>query len=335
MICKKFISIIAITLILASFLITSPSNSASLIPCTVYGYIYVNGAIADPFQVQKVVLNFSTQEIEADLFENNTYYIVDFSEDKGEMGTFEVTITTGTWLADENITMESGVYNYSLDLHINVSNPPVNSAPNKPSDPTPENNSINIGLNPTLSVHVLDLDGDIMEVSFYNSSYDSLIGVVSDVASNTYASIVWKNLSYNTTYSWYAVANDSELENISDVFTFKTRKKENQAPHVKIMKPEQGALYFRNKKIPLSFLNNPIIIGDITIEVNATDEDSGIEKVEITVKGLIFEKTETLSTEPYQWDWNTSAFGRYTITAKAYDAEGKTSKDSIIIRKFF
>jgi len=204
---KRSILIGSILLLSALFVLPSVSAADGR---TVYGYVYVNGAIADPFQVQKVVLNFSTQEIEADLFENNTYYIVDFSESEGEIGTFEVTILAGTWLADENITVESGVYNYTLDLHINASNPPVNSAPNKPTLESPSDGStVGSKTQATLTVRVTDDDGDSMDVSFFDASDDSQIGdTQTSISSGSTASVTWSGLSSDTTYNWYAVADD-------------------------------------------------------------------------------------------------------------------------------
>jgi hypothetical protein len=47
-----------------------------------------------------------------------------------------------------------------------------------------------------------------MDVSFYNADDDSLIGTDTDVVSGGTASVTWNDLSYNTTYSWYTIADD-------------------------------------------------------------------------------------------------------------------------------
>jgi PKD repeat protein len=104
-------------------------------------------------------------------------------------------------------------------------------------------------------------------------------------------------------------------------------------PSVKIIKPERG-VYFRDRKILPRFFGLPLIIGKITIEANAIDEDSGIEKVEFYINGKLMGNDPT---EPYQYIWTRDRlrlFHIFTIEVKAYNNEGLTSKDSMIVRKF-
>jgi hypothetical protein len=98
----------------------------------------------------------------------------------------------------------------------------INNPPDKPCNINPENDSVNEPVNITLIVCCSDPDGDIMNISFYNAQGDILIGVHNNVSTGFPGIMSWSNLNYNTTYSWYAVANDSELENKSDTWTFKT-----------------------------------------------------------------------------------------------------------------
>ena len=101
--------------------------------------------------------------------------------------------------------------------------------PNKPYGLSPTDGSPNIELSPTLKVNVFDPDEDTMDVYFYNADNDSLIGFDRDIASGGTASVKWYGcLNYNTKYDWYAVANDSILENVSDTWSFTT--KSNQPP---------------------------------------------------------------------------------------------------------
>jgi len=94
--------------------------------------------------------------------------------------------------------------------------------PFEPTNPLPENNSENISINPTISVLVTDPDNDTMDVYFYNASDNSPIDVAENVSNSSRAEVIWPDLEYNTTYSWYAVANDSIFENRSDTWTFTT-----------------------------------------------------------------------------------------------------------------
>ncbi|MCK5261794.1 MAG: hypothetical protein KAJ44_06410, partial [Thermoplasmatales archaeon] len=70
----------------------------------------------------------------------------------------------------------------------------LNGSPFEPTDPLPENNSENIGINPTISVLVTDPDDDTMNVSFYNASDDSLIGTDINVPNESRAEVQWSNL---------------------------------------------------------------------------------------------------------------------------------------------
>ncbi len=90
------------------------------------------------------------------------------------------------------------------------------------TNPTPANGSVDVSINPTLSVVVYDEDGDTMNVSFYDASSDTLIGYVNGVFSGNTASIIWSGLDYGTTYYWYVIVNDGFDSNKSDVWHFTT-----------------------------------------------------------------------------------------------------------------
>ena len=97
----------------------------------------------------------------------------------------------------------------------------TNYAPDVPSNPTPADNSSRIDINPTLSVEVSDIDSNNLEVWFYNASDDSVIGWDLEVSAGI-ASIVWPDLSYGTTYSWYAMVTDEALMTYSPIWSFTT-----------------------------------------------------------------------------------------------------------------
>lgn len=100
-------------------------------------------------------------------------------------------------------------------------------------------------------------------------------------------------------------------------------------PSITIIKPED-ALYILNiKTIPLS---RPIIIGPITIKVDATQEPLGIDRVEFSIDGKL-KATDTNA--PYSWTWRMPSFSKHTITVTAYDTSGKSTARSIDVWKFF
>ena len=105
---------------------------------------------------------------------------------------------------------------------------------------------------------------------------------------------------------------------------------DNDAPHVIITKPTHG-LYLNDKRIlPLP---TTIIVKGITIEINATDNHSGINHVAI----LIDNTTMTnLTTAPYMWKWDqrTPLHFRHTLTVIAYDNANHSTTVSLSLRKF-
>lgn len=320
-------TIIFIFLLLIIFF--SPLKSVAVQPCTIRGYVYINDVITKP---DELILVFPSQTVYAELYSDG-YYIIDCNEDIDQIGEFYVTYLGQTLLAQETATILYDVYMYQIDIHVSSS---FNNPPNTPINPTPANNSENIALNPTISVYVTDPDGDTMTVSFYNALNDNLIGssIIAEHAST--ASNTWTELAYNETYSWYAVSNDSQYETKSDVFSFKTKTEENQPPAITIIKPKLGELYINDRPILSNFFQIPLIVGDITVQINAADSDSGIDRVEITISGFLMDdELFILTDEPYEIFWDKFGFGRYLIKAVAYDSEGESKEDSITVRKFF
>jgi hypothetical protein len=82
--------------------------------------------------------------------------------------------------------------------------------------------------------------------------------------------------------------------------------------------------------MPLS--GTALIIGKIDVNVNATDDDSGIDHVEFYVNNEI-QANDT--TGPYSWLWSQWVFGKRTLTVKAFDKEGNSASQDIEVWKFF
>jgi len=102
---------------------------------------------------------------------------------------------------------------------------------------------------------------------------------------------------------------------------------ENKKPEVTILKPE-NALYINNNE--LFGMNSPVIIGNITVEADASDDESGLKNVTFSINGVF---QEEVILPPYKWTWDTLAFGRYTLSVASYDNAGnKQTKDLSIIK---
>ena len=100
-------------------------------------------------------------------------------------------------------------------------------------------------------------------------------------------------------------------------------------PVVQITTPKENYLYLKNRALRPFF--STVILGYITIEVNATD-DSGIDRVEF----YIDDKNVGIDTAaPYNWTWQTPAFFRHTIKIQSYDSFGNSAEKVLEVWKFF
>jgi nitrous oxidase accessory protein len=127
--------------------------------------------------------------------------------------------------------------------------------------------------------------------------------------------------------------------NISTHGTFAEIKwNDTTPPTISIIKPKMGYVYRNDKELrkKIFFRKTTVIKGvkGITIEVNASDNKSGILNVEFFIDGsLQFVDT----TPPYQWTWKTwtPLHFKHTIMVKAYDKAGNQNMTEINVWKFF
>lgn len=99
-------------------------------------------------------------------------------------------------------------------------------------------------------------------------------------------------------------------------------------PDVEITEPRQGFYLSNCKLIPLPFT---VVVGPVTIKVNASDEISDIASVAFFINDVMqFNDTEF----PYEWLWDISSKGKNTIEVIAYDNVGKTASNEQTIWKF-
>ncbi|MCD6512064.1 MAG: PKD domain-containing protein [Thermoplasmata archaeon] len=99
---------------------------------------------------------------------------------------------------------------------------------------------------------------------------------------------------------------------------------EAQPPEISILKPMHG-LYINDRKIlplPVS-----LIVGDITIEIDAKDEQSGVKMVSLYIDDRL---VENITEQPYEYAYSPS-LGLHAISAIAYDYAGNYAQaDSVI-----
>ena len=96
-----------------------------------------------------------------------------------------------------------------------------------------------------------------------------------------------------------------------------------EPPEVSIEKPG-NYLYIADREI--APMKNTVIIGKITLQVQAHDTLSGIARVELYVDD---EQKAELTREPYEWVWDEPSFFMHTVTAVARDNTGNIAEDAI------
>ena len=101
-------------------------------------------------------------------------------------------------------------------------------------------------------------------------------------------------------------------------------------PTVRILRPENALYLFNVKLLPLK---RPVIIGRITIKVEATQEDVGIDHVSFYIDSIYrYSDYEA----PYEWVWSDKVFFFHDIGVAAESKDGKWGgADIYYVLKFF
>jgi len=92
---------------------------------------------------------------------------------------------------------------------------------------------------------------------------------------------------------------------------------------IEITKPKEEYLYIFDQEIMP--LENTMIIGKITVEIDAYDED-GIDRIEFYIDDVL---KSTYTESPYEWTWNEFVIGVHEIKVVAYDNEGNKAEDEM------
>lgn len=96
-------------------------------------------------------------------------------------------------------------------------------------------------------------------------------------------------------------------------------------PHIE--KP-RGYLYIFDKEIVPMPLGSAFILGSITMNISATDGETGIEKIELFVDDQL---KNTTKENQHMWVWDEFVFGTHTIKVVAYDNAGNTASDEQVV----
>ncbi len=173
---------------------------------------------------------------------------------------------------------------------------------------SPSNNSVyQEGVNLNISVNALDIDGNISKVEFYNGATligQSLISPYNFTISSIPAGA----------YTLTAKAFDNRGAAVTSLpVNFIVNTPVNQSPLISITNPIINASFMEGDKI--------------TINVNASDTDGTINKVEFyNGSTLIGQATNA----PYSFTINNTPKGLYALTAKAFDNKNATANSNLV-----
>jgi len=286
----------------------------------VAGFVFVDGVPTDGVNVTLSVPGYEDITVTSyynELYDKHGVYIISFYADEGQYASFIVKVDDDYFIPDPDGFLIDQPHPYSFNnVNLSVDTSSSNSAPDKPTNPSPENNSEDVNLNPILSVEVTDPDDDTMNISFYNASDDSLIDIATNVTNGSTASVDWPDLSYNTTYHWYASASDGQAFNDSEIWHFTTESKPNTPPIVD------------------DILNQTITEGENFTTINlddyvwdAEDPDENITwsysgNIELEVDINTTNRVATIT--PPDENWN----GQENITFTATDTGGLSDSDN-------
>jgi hypothetical protein len=216
----------------------------------------------------------------------------------------------------------------ALCRHVNGSSPP-----DEPHDPFPPDGATDIDITTHLNWSGGDPDaGDTVTYDVYFGTSSSPPKLVSNQTNNSYQPA---SLNSNTTYYWKIVSWDNHgVSTAGPLWSFTTKPLiDVNPPYIIITKPIAGYFYM-NDKILLKriFFKTPFIIKSITIEVEAIDNESGVQKVEFYINDTQ-QKIDDDAPYNFLWEKKSYTMQKQTITVVVYDIAGNQNRKKIDVVK--
>lgn len=205
--------------------------------------------------------------------------------------------------------------------------------PEVPTNPKPADYAINVDVSKDLAWTNSDQDiGEDVYSDLYFGTTNPPPLLEANIFETTYDVGI---MQFHTKYYWKIVAHDNHGKvTEGPIWSFTTASVPDiTPPTITIEKPKSGYFYIQdNDGKQRLFLKNTLIIGKITIEANATDIESGIDRILFLIDGK--EQVE-ITTAPYTFLWQRISlpFISHTISVVAYDEAGNTARQDIKARK--
>jgi hypothetical protein len=138
-------------------------------------------------------------------------------------------------------------------------------------------------------------------------------------------------MQFHTKYYWKIIAHDNHGQvTEGSIWSFTTASVPDITPPiVTLEKPKSGYFYIGdNNGTQRLFLKNALIIGKITIEANAIDTESGIDRVSFLIDG---KEQAKITTAPYTFLWTRFSLPLFphTISVIAYDEAGNNARQDV------
>ena len=109
---------IVLMLILLNGMIITNSVKAQF-PTVVKGYVYIDGNITKP---EEINLRFLNQSEKATIYDDGRYIIIFENETLGTIGTFNIIYSNNSYEPPETLTLIEDQFLYDIDLHIKTLN---------------------------------------------------------------------------------------------------------------------------------------------------------------------------------------------------------------------
>ncbi len=205
-----------------------------------------------------------------------------------------------------------------------------NIQPFQPINPNPINSEVDVDVDVNLSWIGGDPNpGDIVEYKIYFGTTNPPTNHVETLNKNFYYP---EYLDKDTHYYWKVNAIDNH-GSITEGEVWEFWSEDTRPPTTWFKKPINRALYINNNDMILLsvFFETTTIIGPINVEVFASDDNSGIEKVEFYVDDSL---KSVIVEIPYEYYLDETMLFKHSLIIVTYDKAGNSDSYEIIARCF-